>query len=102
MYIYATKTTSRPILFDKMEETNNLSPQENAPQQPLEQATAKTEISQEHSPYTASSELSSSFSGSRVDLSLINSKITHARKEIANYLVGQHEMVDLLLAISSA
>lgn len=97
MYIYATKTTSRPILFDKMEETNNLSPQENAPQQPLEQATVKTEIPQEHSPYTASSELSSSFSGSRVDLSLINSKITHARKEIANYLVGQHEMVDLLL-----
>ena len=79
MYIYATKTTSRPILFDKMEETNNLSPQENAPQQPLEQATAKTEISQEHSPYTASSELSSSFSGSRVDSAVDRSSRKRAR-----------------------
>ena len=69
-----------------MEETNSLSPQENTAQ---EQATEQTEKEQ--------TEASSPFSGARVDLSLINSKITHARKVMANYLVGQHEMVDLLL-----
>jgi len=37
------------------------------------------------------------FSESRIDLSLINQKVSEARKEISNYLIGQHEMVDLLL-----
>ena len=80
-----------------MEENNSLSPEENTPQQPIQPTIEQNEIPQEHSPYTSGTDLSSSFSGSRIDLSLINSKITHARKEIANYLIGQHEMVDLLL-----
>jgi MoxR-like ATPase len=39
----------------------------------------------------------SSFGAPRVDLSLINNKVNAARTEIAKYLIGQHEMVDLLL-----
>lgn len=38
-----------------------------------------------------------SFGMPRTDLSLINQKVTAAREEIAKYLIGQHEMVDLLL-----
>ncbi len=38
-----------------------------------------------------------SFGAPRIDLSLINRKVTDARNEIAKYLIGQHEMVDLLL-----
>jgi MoxR-like ATPase len=37
------------------------------------------------------------FGQSRVDLSLINSKVSQAREEISKYLIGQFEMVDLLL-----
>jgi MoxR-like ATPase len=37
------------------------------------------------------------FSGSRLDLSLVTSKVNQARDEIGKYLIGQHEMVDLLL-----
>ncbi len=39
----------------------------------------------------------SPFSETRIDLSLVNLKVSNARKEISNYLIGQHEMVDLLL-----
>lgn len=83
-----------------MEENNNLSPEENKPQQPINQETqqsASINVPKEHSTYTGTSETTNSFSGSRIDLSLINNKITEARKEISNYLIGQHEMVDLLL-----
>ncbi len=38
-----------------------------------------------------------SFNKTRIDLSLVNRKVSEARKEMANYLIGQHEMVDLLL-----
>lgn len=37
------------------------------------------------------------FGQSRVDLSLINTKVSQAREEISKYLIGQFEMVDLLL-----
>ena len=39
----------------------------------------------------------SKFGAPRVDLSLLNSKVGAARIEIGKYLIGQHEMVDLLL-----
>ncbi|MCB9189072.1 MAG: MoxR family ATPase [Flavobacteriales bacterium] len=39
----------------------------------------------------------SSFGAPRIDLSLINEKVNSARAEIGKYLIGQHEMVDLLL-----
>jgi len=39
----------------------------------------------------------SNFGAPRVDLSLLNSKVGAARIEIGKYLIGQHEMVDLLL-----
>ncbi|MCB9196848.1 MAG: MoxR family ATPase [Flavobacteriales bacterium] len=38
-----------------------------------------------------------SFGAPRLDLSLINQKVNQARTEIGKYLIGQHEMVDLLL-----
>ena len=38
-----------------------------------------------------------SFGAPRIDLSLLNSKVGTARTEIGKYLIGQHEMVDLLL-----
>lgn len=41
--------------------------------------------------------IGSDFGQSRVDLSLVHSKVTQAREEIAKYLIGQYEMVDLLL-----
>jgi len=40
---------------------------------------------------------SSTFGAPRIDLSLLNSKVGTARTEIGKYLIGQHEMVDLLL-----
>jgi len=40
---------------------------------------------------------SSSFGAPRIDLSLLNNKVSTARTEIGKYLIGQHEMVDLLL-----
>ncbi|MCT4582332.1 MAG: MoxR family ATPase [Flavobacteriales bacterium] len=80
-----------------MEENNPTQPENNAQQPQEEQAqTAKAPIT-EQPIAAASQEYSTSFSGSRIDLSLINEKITKARNEISNYLVGQHEMVDLLL-----
>jgi len=82
---------------DKMEENNNLSPEEHKPQEQKPEQNTSNDIPKEHSAYTENTELSNSFSASRIDLSLINTKITEARKEISNYLIGQHEMVDLLL-----
>lgn len=41
--------------------------------------------------------IGSDFGQSRLDLSLVHSKVTQAREEIAKYLIGQYEMVDLLL-----
>lgn len=38
-----------------------------------------------------------SFGTPRIDLSLINNKVNEARAEIGKSLIGQHEMVDLLL-----
>jgi MoxR-like ATPase len=37
------------------------------------------------------------FGSSRLDLSFVTSKVNQAREEIGKYLIGQHEMVDLLL-----
>ena len=37
------------------------------------------------------------FGAPRIDLSLLTSKVEEARTEIGKYLVGQNEMVDLLL-----
>jgi MoxR-like ATPase len=39
----------------------------------------------------------SSFGAPRIDLSIVNQKVTEARAEIGKYLIGQFEMVDLLL-----
>ncbi len=43
------------------------------------------------------SSVASSFGAPRLDLSLVNEKVKAARAEIGKYLIGQHEMVDLLL-----
>ena len=86
--------------FYKMEENNNLPSKDEKHNQSAENNVgqqSETNVPQEHSSYAGTSEYSSTFSGARIDLSLINSKITEARKEISNYLIGQHEMVDLLL-----
>lgn len=40
---------------------------------------------------------SGSFGAPRIDLSLLNNKVSKARTEIGKYLIGQYEMVDLLL-----
>jgi MoxR-like ATPase len=37
------------------------------------------------------------FGSSRLDLTLVTNKVNQAREEIGKYLIGQHEMVDLLL-----
>jgi MoxR-like ATPase len=37
------------------------------------------------------------FASSLLDLSLVNDKVNRARQEIGKYLIGQHELVDLLL-----
>lgn len=81
-----------------MEENNPTQP-ENNPLQPKEEISnnSSNEPSAEQPTTTTNQDFSSTFSGSRIDLSLINEKISKARKEISNYLVGQHEMVDLLL-----
>ncbi len=80
--------------------------EENNPNQPENNAQQPQEVNDQSTPNESSSEqpitvdnqhYSTSFSGSRIDLSLINEKISKARNEISNYLVGQHEMVDLLL-----
>lgn len=47
--------------------------------------------------FTSSSFSSASFGAPRIDLSMLNNKVSTARAEIGKYLIGQHEMVDLLL-----
>ena len=68
-----------------MNENNQTPSQENEPNSEVNSNTLNNNT--EYTP----------FSGSRIDLSLINQKVSEARKEMANYLIGQHEMVDLLL-----
>ncbi len=97
-----------------MEENNNINPEntnqpeENKPEgtnNPLENTPETPETSESTEQPAMSNPVPSvppvsntpAFGTPRIDLSLINEKVNSARAEIAKYLIGQHEMVDLLL-----
>jgi len=75
-------------------EDNNIDENENVFDDPI-----NNELNQPEIPEVPKVEpsVTGSFGQPRVDLSLLNSKVTSARAEIAKYIIGQHEMVDLLL-----
>lgn len=77
---------------NKPEETN--SPVEKTPETPMAPENPATS---NPVPSVSPSASTSSFGVPRIDLSLINEKVNSARAEIGKYLIGQHEMVDLLL-----
>jgi MoxR-like ATPase len=78
---------TNPNLVPVSNEENNLVPPVNeTPEMP------KVEIPPSHESYATPS-----FGTPRIDLSIVNQKVTQARAEIAKYLIGQYEMVDLLL-----
>ena len=76
-------------------EDNNSKPEkdESAFEDPINKALSASETPLSSMPPVRPSE----FGSPRVDLSLLNSKVGAARIEIGKYLIGQHEMVDLLL-----
>ena len=76
-------------------EDNNSKPEkdENAFEDPIKKALSDPETPLSPKPPVQPSE----FGAPRVDLSLLNSKVGAVRIEIGKFLVGQHEMVDLLL-----
>lgn len=78
---------------NKPEEVNN--PLENTPETP-ENPVPETPV-ENPNPVTPPVSSTPSFGAPRIDLSLINEKVNQAREEIGRYLIGQHEMVDLLL-----
>lgn len=95
-----------------MEENNNNNPEninqpeENKPEGTTNPSTNHPETSENPvnpittentNPYAPPVSNTSSFGTPRIDLSLINEKVNSARAEIGKYLIGQHEMVDLLL-----
>jgi len=96
-----------------MEENNNENPELNNPENnPNTNPLDKTESTNPENPLNTpvpppvapvtpvapvASPVASSFGAPRLDLSLINEKVNAARAEIGKYLIGQHEMVDLLL-----
>lgn len=72
-----------------MEENNNIDPQEENSEKDQSQTNDfDANLSTPQPPQ---------FGNPRIDLSLVNDKVNKARNEIGKYLVGQHEMVDLLL-----
>lgn len=78
---------------NKPEETTN--PSTNHPETPENPVNPTT--TENTNPYAPPVSNTSSFGTPRIDLSLINEKVNSARTEIGKYLIGQHEMVDLLL-----
>jgi len=68
------------------EETNNIPPIENK----------KEEVNPVPTPTNYSEEATKMF-GSTLNLGFINEKVNAARNEIAKFVIGQHDMVDLLL-----
>lgn len=81
-----------------MEEQNNTNPEEEKNENPQE-STGGVDPIQPVTPPTGASytqEASQMFS-SGLNLGFINQKVTNTRDEIGKYVIGQHDMVDLLL-----
>ena len=74
-----------------MEENNNSNPEENTNIPPVEKKEEVTPIGTNYS-----AEATQMF-GSGLNLGFINQKVNAARAEIANFVIGQKDMVDLLL-----
>ena len=86
-----------------LENNNPINP-ENNPTNPPENTPENVPTHETYMPPAPSFETTppqpvatSSFGAPRIDLSIVNQKVTQARAEIGKYLIGQYEMVDLLL-----
>jgi MoxR-like ATPase len=82
-----------------MEEQNNTNPEEEKNENPQEGTAGGVDPIQPVTPPTGASyaqEASQMFS-SGLNLGFINQKVTSTREEIGKYVIGQHDMVDLLL-----
>lgn len=82
-----------------MEDNNNPNKDDNSFEDPIKKDLNQPAVPNipEMSVNPVAPVLPTTFGAPRIDLSLLNSKVTAARSEIGNYLIGQHEMVDLLL-----
>ena len=76
-----------------MEENNNINPEETNNTPPIEN---KEEVAPKIEETNYSQEATKMF-GSTLNLGFINEKVNAARNEIAKFVIGQHDMVDLLL-----
>ena len=76
-----------------MEENNNINPEENKNIHPLDR---KEEIKPISEKADYSTEATQMF-GSGLDLGFLNTKVNAARHEISKFVIGQKDMVDLLL-----
>jgi MoxR-like ATPase len=82
-----------------MEEQNNTNPEEEKNENPQDGTAGGVDPIQPVTPPTGASyaqEASQMFS-SGLNLGFINQKVTSTREEIGKYVIGQHDMVDLLL-----
>jgi MoxR-like ATPase len=77
-----------------MEENNNVNPEENTNIPPIENK--EVEVNPTQQPVNVEQGASKIF-GSHLNLGLIKEKVDAARLQISKFVIGQHEMVDLLL-----
>ncbi len=83
-----------------MEENNNINPEEEGMEK--KESTNELKASEFSSqkpeiPGVSSSAEASKMFTSNLNLGFINEKVNYTRKEIGNFVIGQHDMVDLLL-----
>lgn len=79
-----------------MEEQNKTNPEEEKNENPQEENAAAEEQSSQTASPAYTQEATQMFS-SGLNLGFINEKVVKTREEIAKYVIGQHDMVDLLL-----